>query len=186
MNRSGKYGASRDAILDAAAELIRTKGVAGTSISDIVHSSGTSAGAIYHHFSSKQDIVLAVAMRAIGEPVALALASTGPVSPATLFALAAERVTQEETASAMLVQIWAGAAADPELNQLVANHGDGFHAGVAEHVALWCSEHRQNPVEVAQLLVGAVIGLAVQQSVFADFNRTSYVDQTVRMLECLG
>ena len=86
MNRSGRYGASRGAILDAAGELIRTKGVAGTSISDIVHASGTSAGAIYHHFASKQDIVLAVSLRAVAEPVAIALAETGPMSPAELFA----------------------------------------------------------------------------------------------------
>lgn len=186
MTRTARYGASHDAILDAAAGLIATKGVAGTSISDIVHASGTSAGAIYHHFSSKQDIVLAVAIRAIGQPVAIALTSTGPVSPAELFRLAADRVALEEATSAMLVQVWAGAAADPLLRGVFTAQGDGFYAGVAEHVTQWCSEHDQDPVVIAQLLVGAVIGLAVQRSVFEDFDRAAYVAQVVAMLDRLG
>ena len=56
-----RYGASREAILNAADTLIRQRGVAGTSVADIIAASGTSAGAIYHHFESKHDIVLAVA-----------------------------------------------------------------------------------------------------------------------------
>ena len=56
--------------------------------------------------------MLAVSLRAVAEPVAIALAETGPMSPAELFALAAERAVAEPTTSAMLVQIWAGAAAD--------------------------------------------------------------------------
>lgn len=183
MTRTAKYGASRNAILDAAARLIGTKGVAGTSISDIVHASDTSAGAIYHHFASKQEIVVAVAIRAIGQPVELALASTGPVSPAELFVLAADRVALEEATSAILVQIWAGAAADPLLRGVLTAQGDGFYAGVAEHVAQWCADHGQDPVEVAQLLVGAVIGLAVQHSVFDDFDREGYVRNTARLLD---
>ena len=186
MNRSGRYGASRGAILDAAEELIRTKGVAGTSISDIVNASGTSAGAIYHHFASKQDIVLAVSLRAVAEPVAIALAETGPMSPAELFALAAERAVAEPTTSAMLVQIWAGAAADATLRDLLATHGAGFHAGVAAHIAEWCATHGLDASQVAQTVVGAVIGLVVQASVFGDFDRRGYVDQVRELLERLG
>lgn len=186
MNRSGRYGASRDAILDAAAELIRTKGVAGTSISDIVHASGTSAGAIYHHFTSKQDIVLAVSVRAVGEPVAIALASTAPLSPAQLFVLAAERVAGEERTSAMLVQIWAGAAADEQLRDVLAFHGDGFAAGVAAHIADWCAVRGLDPVHTAQLVIGAVIGLAVQQNIFVDFDRAAYVTRMAALLDGLG
>lgn len=186
VNRSGRYGAGREAILDATAELIRTKGVAGTSISDIVQASGTSAGAIYHSFSSKQDIVLAVSLRAIDQPVTIALAATGSVSPAELFALAAERVAAEPTTSAMLVQIWAGAAADAKLRDLLATHGEGFYAGVAAHVTEWCDARGLDATEVAQAVVGAVIGLAVQGSVFGDFDRRAYVNQVGRLLDRLA
>jgi AcrR family transcriptional regulator len=41
---------SRQAIIDAAGELIRSHGVQGASIARLVKLSGTSAGAIYHHF----------------------------------------------------------------------------------------------------------------------------------------
>ncbi len=164
-------------ILDAAAELIRAKGVAGTSISDIVSASGTSAGAIYHHFAAKQDIVLAVSLRAIAEPVSIALAATGPVSPSQLFLLAADRVAGEANTRAMLVQLWAGAAADPTLRDVMAASGDGFAVGVAAHVSAWCEERGLDPVGTARLVIGAVIGLAVQESVFLDFDRQDYVSR---------
>lgn len=183
VSRTGRNGGSRQAILDAAAELIRTKGVVGTSISDIVHASGTSAGAIYHWFASKQEIVLAVGQRAVGEPVALATASTGPVSPGRLFRLAAQRVVEEGPTSALLVQVWAGAAADPLLRDLLLSHGEGFHAGVARHIEDWCQTRGLDPVVTAQTVVGAVIGMAVQDNVFPAFDRDAYVAQVADLLD---
>ena len=60
---------SRILIIDAAAELIREKGVQATSISDITRVSGASAGAIYHHFASKEAIVVEVTHQVVRYPL---------------------------------------------------------------------------------------------------------------------
>lgn len=52
--------ATRRALLDAAAELFATRGYAATSIEDVVRHARVTRGALYHHFSSKQELFEAV------------------------------------------------------------------------------------------------------------------------------
>ncbi len=180
------YGASREAILNAAEKLIRERGVGATSIADIIAASGTSAGAIYHHFEAKQDIVLAVAERALAGPIEAAVSETGPVSPAELFALAARRVVAEAHTAPLLLQVWAGAAADERLRDLLTNRADGLPAGVAAHVASWCDEHGYDPTAVASVLVGLVIGMVTETALFPQIPIGGYVDVAVDALSRLG
>ncbi|RUL88525.1 TetR/AcrR family transcriptional regulator [Tautonia sociabilis] len=51
---------TRDAILDAAAELFLRLGVHATSVEDILEASGTGKGQLYHYFGSKEGLVRAV------------------------------------------------------------------------------------------------------------------------------
>lgn len=50
-------------LLDAAAELFVVHGVTGTSIDAVAARAGVSKGAVYHHFSSKDELVGAVEQR---------------------------------------------------------------------------------------------------------------------------
>lgn len=181
------YGASREAILNAAETLIRDRGVRATSVADIIAGSGTSAGAIYHHFSSKQDIVLAIAERALARPIEAALSDTGPVTPAQLFRLAARRVAEEADTAPLLLQIWAGAATDERLRGLLRERAGGLPLGVAAHVERWCDEHGYagRKVAVASLLVGLVMGQVIQSSLFDDFEVDEYVATAVTALDSL-
>jgi len=52
--------ARRQQILEAAVACFARKGIHGSSIADICRESGLSAGAIYRHFSGKQEIIEAV------------------------------------------------------------------------------------------------------------------------------
>lgn len=47
-------------IIDKAMELFITKGYENTSVQDIIDATGLSKGAIYHHFTSKEQILLTV------------------------------------------------------------------------------------------------------------------------------
>jgi len=66
----------RDAILDAAEQLIRTRGYEQMSVQDVQDELGVSRGAIYHYFDSKSAILQAVLDRmvdagtAVVEPIA--------------------------------------------------------------------------------------------------------------------
>ncbi len=185
---SRPYGASREAILNAAEMLIRERGVGAMSVADIIAASGTSAGAIYHHFESKQDIVLAIAERALARPIQAAIQDTGPVTPAELFRLAAARVAAEAETAPVLLQIWAGAAADERLRDLLRGRAAGLPMGVAAHVEQWCETHGYpgDSVAVASLLVGLVMGLVIQSSLFDDFVVDDYVALAVEGLSRLG
>ena len=48
----------KNQILDAALQIFVKKGYSETRMNDIVHGSGMSKGAIYHHYSSKRDLFL--------------------------------------------------------------------------------------------------------------------------------
>lgn len=52
--------ATRERILDAAADLMSSRGAAGTSLDDVRASTGTSKSQLYHYFQDKEDLVRAV------------------------------------------------------------------------------------------------------------------------------
>jgi TetR/AcrR family transcriptional regulator, cholesterol catabolism regulator len=57
---------TRDDILDAAAQVFRRKGFHGTSMQDIAGAVNLQKASLYHHVSSKQEILLALLDRALG------------------------------------------------------------------------------------------------------------------------
>lgn len=60
---------TRQALLDAAAELIAERGYHGTTVNDVVALSGLSKGTFYWHFRSKEDLLLAVLEERIDRPL---------------------------------------------------------------------------------------------------------------------
>jgi AcrR family transcriptional regulator len=57
---------TRDAILDAAAQVFRQKGFHGASMSAIAKAVNLQKASLYHHVTSKQEILLALLDRALG------------------------------------------------------------------------------------------------------------------------
>jgi len=57
---------TRDDILDAAAQVFRRKGFHGSSMADIADAVKLQKASLYHHVSSKQEILLALLDRALG------------------------------------------------------------------------------------------------------------------------
>ena len=57
MNQAEKSERAREAISLAARQLFAEKGYDTTIMQDIVRTSGMATGAIYHHFSSKQEVL---------------------------------------------------------------------------------------------------------------------------------
>jgi AcrR family transcriptional regulator len=61
--RTARGAATRARIVAAAAELMRTQGVANTSLDAVLEASDTSKSQLYHYFVDKDDLVLAVIQR---------------------------------------------------------------------------------------------------------------------------
>src|SRR5690606_5126456 len=54
---------SRELLLEAATELIRTNGYASTTVDDLCTKAGVSKGTFFHNFSSKEELAVAAAKR---------------------------------------------------------------------------------------------------------------------------
>lgn len=160
----------RAAILGASAELIRQQGVAGTSIADVVAASGTSAGAIYHHFGSKEQLVLAVGRAAMAVPLQLIEERAGGLSPIELMAAALGRVAQDRAIPELLLQIWAGAKADSALHQALVGELSAVKTGIASLINDWCDDHDYDadPSTVTSLILSMVTGFGVLQALGVD------------------
>lgn len=55
--------ASRTKLLDAALQVVRTKGYSATRIDDVCAAAGLTKGSFFHHFRSKEDLALAAVAR---------------------------------------------------------------------------------------------------------------------------
>jgi AcrR family transcriptional regulator len=82
LEKARRGTALRERLLDASAELFARQGYAGTSMRDIAAAAGVQVGAIYHHFASREALLVAVeqeAFRRMNETVDAATA--GIVDP---------------------------------------------------------------------------------------------------------
>lgn len=99
----------RRQIMVAVLKCFARKGIKATLISDIIAESGLSAGAIYGHFSNKDELVLFVVsevFEVIAEQPALSSTEQPPVHPAYLIRDVTGHLWQEIGNPSLLLQIW--------------------------------------------------------------------------------
>src|SRR6478609_2260637 len=101
--------ARRDQITEAALRAFAAKGFQKTSMADIIAESGLSAGAIYLHFESKQQISVAAARTVVGhrrDDIAARLAEDPLPDPDELIGVIMSGLHKELRDSRLLVQMW--------------------------------------------------------------------------------
>jgi TetR/AcrR family transcriptional repressor of nem operon len=59
MTAAASQVSSRTRLLDAATQVVRTKGYCATTVDDICQQAGVTKGSFFHHFKSKDDLALA-------------------------------------------------------------------------------------------------------------------------------
>ncbi len=59
--RSRARGSARNLLLDAAVDVIRTKGLNATTVDELCATAGVTKGAFFHHFSTKEALAVAAA-----------------------------------------------------------------------------------------------------------------------------
>jgi AcrR family transcriptional regulator len=170
--------------LDAAVELIRERGVAGTSISDVVARSGTSAGAIYHHFANKEELILEVGRNTIARPLGMILETAMGLEPAAILRSALGRVAQDEGLAELLLQLWAGAQSDPKLYALLSVEGRAMRSLVVKYLDFWVADNAPDldTETLTSVLLGLVMGFAVQRALSLDTDLGAYAEMASRLL----
>lgn len=181
----------RREILDAAARCFADRGFQRTSIADIIAESGLSAGAIYGHFASKQEIMIAVAERVVGHRVEeLAAFASGEVpTPGEILRTLVAGMRRELPDARLLLHIWGEAVVDPEVQAVAARVFPLLHeAGHRTLTARFRSRGAapaaaaERADELVPLMLGIVQGYVVQSALVPGFDAEAYLAAAARHL----
>jgi AcrR family transcriptional regulator len=176
----------RDQITDAAVRSFAAKGFQRTSMADIIAESGLSAGAIYGHFDSKQDIAVAVAERVVGNRLHefQARVSQDPLpDPHEVIDLLMTGMLRDLHDTRLLVQLWGEAIFDSTVSGIVGRILGDVRRMILPYLAQWARERRgldetaaaEWAATVLPVVLGMVQGLAVQAALIPNFDRRVYL-----------
>lgn len=185
--------AKRAEIAEAALRAFRRRGFQATSIADIIAEAGLSAGAIYGHFSGKDEIVLEVATQVSTQRLLdlTELAEAVPMQPPSEMLKVVQRGMLRDLGDpGILVQMWGEAVTDPELRTLATGIAKRLRESYAGYISLWQQrEHSLSPEEAdalaaeqAPLFVAASQSFILQQGLFGDPDAEGYLDVVTRHL----
>jgi len=177
--------ARRAEILGAALRCFARKGYRGTSMADIIAEAGLSAGAIYGHFSSKQELFAAVAgevLAARQHELEARRAVGAPLTPAEIMTTLIDGM-RHEAIGGVVVQLWAEAAIDPEIRALANGVFTRLRASIADRLAEWAAtrpelvgpDARSWAERTAPVIIGLAPGFLVQQTIVDGFDAEAYL-----------
>ena len=184
--------ARREEIISAALRCFAEKGYQRTSMSDIIEESGLSAGAIYGHFAGKQELFAAVAGRVLEarrSELEARRGSTGePLSPGQVVATLLDGKRREPFGH-VIVQLWAEAAVDPGIRELVQEVFRRLRSAVEAGLAEWAAvpgHVDDDPEEWAARMAPVVMGLGpgfmVQRAIIDGFDEEAYLRELPELL----
>lgn len=115
--------ARRHQILNAARRCFTREGFQATSMQDIFTEAGLSAGAVYSHFSGRDEIVAAIADEVIAEFTSTLGAGVADENPPTLDAVLEDffNTLQRANIATIAIAVWAEAVRDPVLGRRLAS-----------------------------------------------------------------
>ena len=120
---------SKEAILESAAQVFRQKGFHGASMADIADAVQLQKASLYHHFSSKQDILLELlnmALEMVTERMLLVMAQNMPADEKLRLAMRTYLKTLSEQGDLVSVMLLEHRSLDPEYRSRHIPHRDRF------------------------------------------------------------
>jgi len=165
--------ARRDEILEAAEICFARQGFHQTTIRDVIRESGLSAGCIYGHFATKEDLIRAMGERRHARDAVLLSPPDESVDPiATLRAIAREFLMDLQKEDGLRtrrvgLQLWAEALRSNEVRAQVTA---GIHAPISKIVKLLQRGQRRglvskkvDPAIVARTIISMAQGYMLQR-----------------------
>jgi TetR/AcrR family transcriptional regulator, transcriptional repressor of aconitase len=176
----------RDQITDAALRSFAANGFQRTSMADIIAESGLSAGAIYGHFESKQQIAYAVAERVLGNrlgELAAQMRGSKLPDPDQVVAIITEGMRRDLTDPSLLLQLWGESVHDEEIRSLVSSVFAEVKANLTPYLAGWAQQKRGlSPEEsigwaetALPVMLAFAQGYIVQSALLPEFDRERYL-----------
>ena len=183
----------RNEILAGALRTFHRKGFAAASMADILEETGVSAGALYAHFKSKEELVKEVASSIVAGRIidADAVLALDPLPcPGELVGILMRGALVELKQPSMLVQMWGQAVTEPEFQKvattIIARLEHVFH----RHISRWhqqehgLSRRKADAVATEQspLFISACQGFMIQLSIKPGFSIDEYLSAAAKYL----
>lgn len=179
----------RREIVAAASRCFLEHGFEGASMHRIIAATGLSAGALYNHFPSKQELVLESARTALDrvlDPAEGADEDADPHGggPAEWVAGLLERLAADPAATRLLLITWGGAVSEPALAAVAGEHLGRVRDRVEERYGRWAVEElgldpgraREWVAMFAQAILSVLQGYVVQSCLLPGFDHDAYLD----------
>lgn len=178
--------ARRRQIANAAMRCFARKGFQAATMADIIEESGLSAGAIYGHYASKNDIVLLVANEVVAHRFTTNFAeSASLIHPTDALAHLLRELWEDlEHTTGMLLQVWAEAISSEEMRDIAITVIERLQGILGHYLEQWfIRQEGLTPAVAAEkagrylpLLLGVAQGFIVQSALFPDFDQDRYLE----------
>jgi len=155
----------RQQLLQAARSLFMKKGVRTTSTEEIARSAGLTKGALYFHFTNKEDILFELVKRMHEE--SLAAIATMPMrkaSPADLLRALLDARPEAGTADfGSYLDFWVQAFRSTKIKRFHRNYMEEFNKAFAERIDRNYAPTERDRHDLAMLIIAMHDGLAVRK-----------------------
>jgi AcrR family transcriptional regulator len=163
----------REVLLQAAAEVFAERGFKEASVDEIAQRAGYSKGAVYWHFESKDDLLLALIDESLDAPTREMIELLQSAPPEQDLAPEAsqrfvELLTEQRDLLLLEHEYWSQAVRDPELQARYAEYRAKLRSALGQALEvrwrhLGTPDLRIDPEENAAIVMGLFAGLAQQR-----------------------
>lgn len=184
--------AKREEITSAALRCFAKKGF-GASMADIIAETGLSAGAIYGHFASKNEVMLAVAGSIMGsrmEDLQTLRTRDRVPPPGEVISRILTGLSKDVADTGLLLQVWGEAVTDPGIRDIVDRIFGELRQNYVQLFAEWAiqekgmadAEAHDWAVRLSAITIGLGQGYIAQSALFADFDGPAYLASARELL----
>jgi AcrR family transcriptional regulator len=161
---------TRQALLDAAAELFAARGVEGASVDAIAEAADRTSGAVYDHFGSKDGLLYALLEGWVDDVAAvtgaeLSTATTLEERMGVMWRTVSDPVVGDGRWIALEHELWSYATRNEEARRYLARRYRAIFDALAEGVGEWAGE---GTADVGPAVIGLLLGLEMMRRVDPD------------------
>jgi AcrR family transcriptional regulator len=183
---------TRDELVSAALRIFARRGYHQAAVDEIAADAGYSKGALYWHFSSKGELLLALLEERVGAPMyelLVLLASPPPGGRVVPEATRKFAQSLDEARDAMLLEreYWSLAIRDPELRAHYTEHQTELRDALTTMIEGWARQtgsHQltMSAADVARLVMSIIGGLAVDELIEPGSVRPELLDEALAIV----
>lgn len=175
----------RQEIARAALRCIARNGFAATSMNDIIAESGLSAGAIYSHYASKEELVEMCVSELLSSHFLERITMTHNIpipQPHDVVASLITGIREQVGDVPVLMHVWGQTPVNPTLKSTASDAGHVLRRFFVDYLTRWIAQEAAErdasalAEKYADLYIGILQGYVTQSTLYDDFDLERYLD----------